>query len=150
MVARLLWLEDDKLPAIEAALDDAGYIVDRAYLLSDGDALLAKNTYEIVLMDTLMPVYPGDIAIGYTAQETDKGNRAGQVFYSHHRAEFLRTNTGVLVYSIVGNDEDVKMSFVKLGLHEANILYKVSESNVKDLLQHVERVLGSRTRNTRQ
>lgn len=144
MATRILWLEDDKLPAIEASLNDAGYIVDRAYSLMEGDECIDKNEYDLVLIDVLMAVEPEDIAIGYTAKITNKGNKAGIAFYRRNRQKIIDMRAAVIVFSIVSDEEEIKEEFKALGVPECNILYKTSESSVHDLLGHIERVLQSK------
>ena len=141
MVFRILWVENDTMLALDAVIGDAGYILDHAYFLSEADELLKKNVYDVVIIDELMAIEPEDIAVGYTAVETARGNEAGLAFYRRHREDFEKMQAGVLVYSVLGKEIDVKNRFVALGLHEKNFLYKVSEANVNYLLQHVERAL---------
>lgn len=145
MATRILWLEDDKLPAIEVGLSDAGYIVDRAYFLAEGDEYLKKNIYGLVLMDVLMAVDPEDIAIGYNAKETNKGNKAGLAFYKRHCKTIADMSAAVIVYSVVSDEDEIREGFKGLGVPESNILYKVSESSVSDLLGHIKRVLRTRS-----
>ena len=79
---------------------------------------------------------------GYTGVETAGGNEAGLAFYRRHRADFERMGAGVLVYSVLGTDSEMKGKFVELGLPEENFVYKVSYANVNFLLERMERALS--------
>jgi CheY-like chemotaxis protein len=138
---RILWVEDDAVLALEAALGDAGYIVDHAYFLSDAEECLKAHVYDLVVLDVLMAIEPEDAAIGYTAMETAGGNEAGMVFVRRHAQDFKRRNTGVLVYSAIGDESDVTAKFVDLGVPADNVLYKVSQANVVYLLENIDKIL---------
>ena len=141
MTYRMLWVENDPMPALAAAIREGSYLLDHAYFLSQGEEYLKENVYDIVILDILMAVEPEDIEAGYTAIETARGNEAGLAFYRRHRSDFENMRAGVLVYSVLGGGSDMKDKFVAQGLPEGNFLYKVSEANVNYLFQHVERVL---------
>jgi len=141
MAFRILWVENDAMLAIDEALRGEGYILDHAYFLSEAEDYLKKNVYDVVIVDVLMAIEPEDIAAGYTAVATLRGNEAGLAFYRRHREDFEKMRAGLLVYSVLGNEPDIKKKFMDTGLPEKNFLYKVSEANVNYLFQHIERIL---------
>ena len=145
MRIEILWLDDDNLPALQVALQDFGCIIDRAYFLSEADRLIQDKTYDIVLLDILLAIEPEDIEIGYTPQLTDYGRKAGLAFYRRHRQRIDRMKAEVLVYSLVGGEDDIKQQFTNEGLTNENVLYKVSESGPSELLKHIERVLKNKS-----
>jgi hypothetical protein len=141
MIIRILWVENDIMPAIHMAISEAGYILDHAYFLSEAEEYLKTNVYDLVLIDTLMALEPEDIAAGYTALETARGTEAGLAFYRRHLKDFADMRAAVLVYSVLGNEPDIVDKFATLGLDRANVLYKVSEANVNYLSQHIDKAL---------
>lgn len=142
MTYRVLWVENDPMAAIDVAIREADYILDHAYFLSEAEDYLKQNVYDVAMIDILMAVEPEDIEAGYTGVETAGGNEAGLAFYRRHRADFERMGAGVLVYSVLGTDSEMKGKFVELGLPEENFVYKVSYANVNFLLERMERALS--------
>ena len=148
-LTRILWVENDLMPAIDSALRDDGYDLDHAFFLSEAEEYLAGAPYDVVIIDNLMAIEPEDIEAGYTAEETGRGNKAGLAFYRRHVSDLHEMRAGVLVYSVLGNDHAVREEFVEAGLAGENILYKVSEANTSYLLRHIDRVLKASGRRGR-
>jgi len=141
MALRVLWVENDTMPAIDTAIREGGYLLDHAYFLSQAEEFLKSNIYDVVIIDILMAIEPEDIEAGYTAVETVRGNEAGLAFYRRHRRNFEKMRAGVLVYSVLGRESNMKDKFVALGLPQQNFFYKVSEANVNYLLEDIAKVL---------
>lgn len=139
--AKILWLEEDYLDVFEAAIIDMGYILKRAFFISDAIHILKEENIDLLLLDVMIPIEEEDVKLGYTDENTKGGNLSGLEFYRKNIDKLNKLKIPVLVYTICGNMEDVKREFIKLGLKSINYMDKVTSSNVNDLLLNIERII---------
>ena len=142
---RILWLEEDYLEAFEAALQSKGFSVTRAFFISDAVKQLEESRFDLLLLDVMIPIEDQDIRLGFTKSTTAGGDRSGIAFYQKYRDKLNSEGIQVLVYTILGDNDETKQAFVDLGLKPENYIDKVSSSNVNDLIQHVEKALRRST-----
>lgn len=140
MSLRILWIEDDNLPAVREAITDEGYTLTVAESLHQAEELVTKNRYDLVVLDVMMAISPEDTAIGYTYEEVEGGSTAGLAFYRRNRQRLEKTGAEVVVLTILGDNAKLKDRFLAAGLDKDAFWNKVTDSNISLLLQHIEDV----------
>jgi CheY-like chemotaxis protein len=141
---RLLWVEEDYMEPFEAALRAKGFDVERAFFLSDAVERLANDIFDLLLLDVMIPIEGEDLKLGFSDENTFGGDRSGVEFFRRYQENLRSRQIPTMVYTICGDDADVKREFVELGLDPRNFVDKVGDSNVNTFLAHVERVLRGR------
>ena len=94
-------------------------------------------------MDHLInePIEAEDIELGYTIDNTNGADSTGLVFFQRNKKLIENNKSKVLVYTVRGDDEDLKLKFINNGLKPENFINKVACSNVNDLLNEIKRIL---------
>jgi hypothetical protein len=139
---RVLWLEDDYMEALETAMQLSDYDVNHVFYVNDAYNLLTSNErYDLLLLDVMLPVRAADIKLGFTNEATKGATETGLLFYKKFQEIINRLKMRVVVYTINAVDELVCQGFHELGLPEEQILDKVDNANVNDLLSAIALVL---------
>jgi hypothetical protein len=143
---QILWVEDEYLDALASHLRRSFRLL-RAHQVFTAEELLDSHgsAIDLVLLDLMVDLEQPDLARGYSPENTRQGYRTGLEFYRKNCGRLEELGIPVLVYTILGNQTDVKLEFVSLGLPEQNFLDKNRCANVNDVRQNIERVLRYRT-----
>jgi CheY-like chemotaxis protein len=143
---KVLWIENDYLDALHEHLAQHQFEIVRAFRVSQAEELIEQMSglLDLILLDLMMDVEAPDITRGYTAENTNEGYRTGLQFYRKNHDRIKALDIPVLVYTILGNQMDVRDEFKGLGLPEENYLDKRRTANVNLVRDQIDRVLRGR------
>jgi hypothetical protein len=141
----ILWLEEDPLDFIESAIR-MKYTLQRSFKISDAIKYLEEyETIDILLLDIMIPLYEDDEKYGFNSVNTLNGTKSGYTFFKIYNKQIKDKNIKVIVYSILGDDNGIKESFVNLGLNPENYLDKIKNCKIDVLLGHIEQVINEKS-----
>jgi hypothetical protein len=143
---RILWIEDDYMDALATHLNGKDYELVRAYQVSSAEITLENEgaTIDLVILDLMIDLEVPDIDRGYNEDNTANSYRTGLHFYRRNYKRLQELDIPVIVYTILGNQVDIKREFHTLGLPDDNFLDKNRFSNVNDVDQQIEKILRNR------
>jgi CheY-like chemotaxis protein len=151
-MANILWMDNDRtflMPFI-SRLEGAGHKVVQAFTIQEAEQYLSfphnklgqGNTWHFVLIDIMMPIKQDQtVSSRYSAEITDKGKRAGVVFFSYNRNRIIELNA-VPAFLSMRKDSNVQKDLIALGVPPANIKYKMDVSDTRDFLNWVDTLLA--------
>ncbi|MDH3890376.1 MAG: hypothetical protein OEV49_04780 [candidate division Zixibacteria bacterium] len=96
---RILWLDNDAswlTPYVEK-LEMAGYEVTTVNRVSQAEEKLCEFTYDLLILDVMIPTKNTEEEKKYPASKTDSGYDTGLVFYRLMKSKLDASGTSVLV-----------------------------------------------------
>lgn len=146
IAARILWIDND--PALlypwQKTLETNGYHVTISRTVSEAANLLTDGSYDLVIIDVMMPTTENDEAEGYSPELTDDGRMTGLAFYVRNRDLLLTLRLPIMVMT-VRFDQDILDEFVAVGLPPRCFVTKMVVRNPMALLEKVRSTLAAGT-----
>ncbi len=142
VTGRILWLDNDPgyIQGFVTMMRRSGLEVTVMSSVSAADQALRTDSYDLFLLDVMIPVTDGEELGDYSAVATDEGYKTGLAFYRKHRAA-LEGRTTVLVLT-VRVDRELKEEFIKAGLPPALFITKMEVRDASEFLKRIKRLLG--------
>jgi len=138
----ILWLEEDPLEFIEKALKKE-FILKRAIKISDAIRILGEDmNINVLLLDIMIPIFKEDEEYDFNPETTNRGMKSGFEFYRRFKNILEQRNIKVIVYSILGDDNEMRDAFVKLGLDQNSYLDKITNSRIDLLTKNIYRIIN--------
>ena len=136
MALRILWLDNDPLyiKAYVNALEDRGDKVDIATSVTDAEQSLNNHTYNLIIIDAMIPTLSEEEEREYPPEDTDRGLKLGVFFYK--RIVGI-TKVPVLAMT-VRLDETIRNEFKQAGLPEQAFTTKLSVRKIASFLDKVD------------
>jgi CheY-like chemotaxis protein len=145
MSKRILWLDNDTayinvyIKLLRNQPDP--YEVTVAATLSEAEDYLKETTYDLIILDVMIPTTNEEEERAYPPDQTDHGLKMGLSFYKNHQKELVDAKTKVLILT-ARIDEAIKQGFVNVGLPPECIVEKAEIGEVSDFLGKVEEVIN--------
>jgi CheY-like chemotaxis protein len=139
----ILWLDND-LPYIQTyvnALKARDYDVSDVAHLTKAESLLAEKSFDLVIIDVMVPTQDAQEQTNYPEIQTDSGHMTGLVFYKRLREKFSDKAPPALVLT-VRLDQEIRDAFVKAGLASQNFVTKYELRDVNDFLKKIKSLIG--------
>ena len=142
MRKRILWIDNDdvSLKPYVLRLEAEGYSVKQVVTLAEGLKEVENNDYDLLIVDIMMPVSREEDAVLHD-KDTDRGRKAGLIFYQEYKDLLKKKRITVLVFTIRENTE-IRGEFLAAGLPAKNYMTKVEGADgavfaarVKDILE---------------
>lgn len=143
MSKHILWLDND-LPFIRPyvnALKSKDYDVTQVASLSQAEALVGHQTFDLVIIDVMVPTQDDAELADYPDLETDYGHKTGLLFYNRIK-QTLGSNLPPVAVTSVRLDQEIINEFVESGLKAENFLTKYSVRDTSDFLKKVRCIMG--------
>lgn len=142
MAQEILWLDNDTayIDVYRKTLVDEGYAVVIVPSVSEAEAELARRTFQLLILDIMIPTTDESEEERYPPAETNHGLKTGLVFYQMHRTALEEKGTRVLVLT-ARIDTPIKQKLMAKGLPAASIIEKAEVARVDDFLARVHAVL---------
>ncbi|MEO8383218.1 MAG: response regulator [Acidobacteriota bacterium] len=140
--ATILWVDNDPahIYPFSLALADAGYVVTSARTLFSAAELLRLGSYDLLILDVMIPLTDEDESQAYSPEWTDCGDKAGLAFYQRHRDELVTRRVPVLVMT-VRVDLAIVEAFVAAGLPRSMFVSKMSLRDTASFLEKIRVVI---------
>jgi CheY-like chemotaxis protein len=139
---RILWVDND-LGYINTFADNLraeGYDVKEARFVSAAEALLQKERFNLIILDTMIPVLPSEEA-DYPPEETNSTHNTGLIFFKRWKDYLGQAETPILVMT-VRVDEEIARQFKDMGLQASHFFTKHELRRWPDFLQQVKNHLA--------
>lgn len=145
MSKRALWLDNDRayIKPYEDALIGAGYDLTVFRTVGEADSSVRNNSYDLVILDVMVPTKGAEEEKLYPPEETDFGHKTGLVFYRRVKELLDDAQSKVLVMT-VRLDESVKDEFIKAGLPNQNFATKFALRDAAVFLNKIKSVMTER------
>ena len=144
MAKRILWLDNDPayLETYEEALRESGFEVTLTTTVTAAERLLAKEKYDLLILDVMIPTKSEAEENFYPPETTDSGLKTGLLFYRRMKARLDEQRTPVLVMT-VRLDSGILDEFVDAGLERENFCTKMSLRERPTFISKVSEILGN-------
>ena len=138
----ILWLDNDEffLKAHLLAMQLAGYEVKQVSTLTEGEKEINERKIRLLILDVMMPVTASE-ETNYPPSETDKGHKAGLVFYRKHKETLEEKGREVLVFTI-REDPEIREEFIESGLSPDNVMIKSKYADTSLFIRKIKTILG--------
>jgi CheY-like chemotaxis protein len=139
---RVLWLDND-IPYIRPyvnALKAKNYEVDYVASLSRAEGLLLDKSFDLIIIDVMVPTQNDSELRDYPDAETDYGHKTGLVFFNRIKRKLGKGLPPVLIMT-VRLDQEIRDEFVNSGLKAESFLTKYDVRDVGDFMKKVNRIL---------
>ena len=130
----ILWLDNDPgyIYGFVEALKRAGFLVDVVRSVTAAEALLRNRSFDLVLIDVMVPLTEAERDAGYSAAVTDEGHKTGLEFYRRNRETI--DEHGLAVALTVRVDKAIRDEFIAAGLPSTNFLTKLEVRDAGDFV----------------
>ncbi len=153
-MANILWLDNDRtfLMPFVSRLEFAGHTVIQTYtvfeaeryLMCPDEGLGADRSWDLVIIDVMMPVKPdGSKNQRYGKEETANGHRTGVVFYEYN-GELILGQGAIAAALTMRDDPKIRAELAAVGLPAENFMHKMAVADTRDFLAWVEELLAQR------
>lgn len=139
MAKQIIWLDNDPRytdPYVQA-LKDRGDSVAVVTNVTDAEALIRKNNYDLAILDAMIPTTDEAEEEVYPPTETDRGLKMGLLFYKRMKEILDQRKTAVLVMT-VRLDEVIHDEFIEAGLPAEAFTTKLAVRRVNTFLETVD------------
>jgi CheY-like chemotaxis protein len=145
MSKSILWLDNDTA-YINVYIkllrnQPKSYEVTVASTLTEAEGYLKEATYDLVILDVMIPTTNEEEETAYPPDQTDHGLKMGLSFYKAHQQKLTAAKTKVLILT-ARIDEAIKQGFVNEGLPAECIVEKAEVGDVSDFLSKVEEIFN--------
>jgi CheY-like chemotaxis protein len=142
MGKKILWLDDDeaRIAPWLKGLKRERHDVTNVTMLSQAWSLLEKETFDLLLLDVMIPTQTAEEESLFPPKETDFGYISGLCFYRKLLPDPVRNHMPVLVLTIRW-DAVTRKAFKDEGLPEDCFGGKFELRRVQDFLRKVEKVI---------
>lgn len=142
---RVLWIDNDRAyqAPLMRALEYGGYEVAIVPTVSDAERLLNNNSYDLVILDVMIPMTEKDEEEGYSPALTSYGYKTGLAFYNRNRDLLLARGLPVIVLT-VRLDRAIQDEFVAAGLPGQCLVTKYELREVGAFLGKIRSTIGAR------
>lgn len=145
MAKKILWLDNDaayvRVYVKELQSQTEPYEVTPMSAVSEAEACLDRETYDLLILDVMIPTKNEAEEQEYPPEETEHGLRMGYCFYKKHRRRLADAGTKVFVLT-ARIDEPIKQDLMKEGLTAEQIMMKADVSGLDEFLAKVEEMIG--------
>jgi CheY-like chemotaxis protein len=141
MAKQILWLDNDPRytdPYVQA-LRDRGDSVAVVTNVTDAEALIRKNHYDLTIIDAMIPTTGEAEEAIYPPTETDRGLKMGLLFYMRMKETLDQKKIAVLVMT-VRLDEVIHNGFIEAGLPTEAFTTKLAVRRVNTFLEAVDSI----------
>ena len=137
-MSKILWVDNDPayIDPYVSALVDRGDEIKIVTTARAADSVLDKETYDLVILDVMIPTRSAEEEEIYNPEETDNGLKTGLVFYRRNRQRLMLTDTPILVLT-VRLDRLILDEFLKEGLPAECFRTKMSLREVDKFIDRV-------------
>jgi len=134
---KILWLDNDVLGigGYEKALVSCGHSVEVVASVSKAEDLLAKNQYDLVLIDLMIPIKRHEYE-EYRPEITNGGKNTGLVFYERCK-EVIDRKKSLPVILTIRNDKMSQDQATSLGIKKDCYLTKTKYSRAPDFVRKI-------------
>lgn len=141
---KILWIDNDErlLAPHILRLETEGYTVKQATTFTEGLKEVENNGYDLLILDIMMPVSEEEDALLHD-KETEKGRKAGFVFYNEYRELLENKRIAVFVFTI-REDVEIREKFLAAGLPEKNFMTKIEGADTKVFAARAKDILERR------
>lgn len=138
----ILWLDNDRpfVRSYAEALVERGAHVIVVRSAHEAWEQLRGNEFDMIIIDIMIPLMPGDEIHDLSAENTLAGRATGLQFYRTLQAEYEGREIAVLVLT-VRIDSEIADAFTDAGLEEEEFATKVALRRVDDFLIRINRLL---------
>jgi CheY-like chemotaxis protein len=146
MAKQILWLDNDPRytdPYVQA-LRDRGDSVAVVTNVTDAEALIRKNPYDLTIIDAMIPTIDEAEEEVYPPRETDRGLKMGLLFYKRMKEILDQKKIAVLVMT-VRLDEVIQNELIEAGLPTEAFITKLAVRRVNTFLEAVDLICQSGT-----
>ena len=141
---RILWIDND-IPFLRPyvnALLKRGDQVNVLASLAEAENLLMENTFDLVIIDVMVPTQTEEEKRNYPSDRSDYGHKTGLIFYNRIRHNLGEKLPAVAVMT-VRLDQDIKDEFVQNGLKPENFLTKYSVRDITRFLKKIDSIYAA-------
>lgn len=145
MPTQVLWLDNDiaYIKPYKDTLIEAGFDVTVVRAVGEADFRARNNSYDLVILDVMVPTKGSEEEKLYPPEETDFGHKTGFVFYRRVK-ELLDAAQSKVIVMTVRLDESVKDEFIKVGLPHEHFATKFALRDAAVFLNKVKSVMTER------
>jgi DNA-binding NarL/FixJ family response regulator len=120
------------------------FAVDGAMTVTDAERLLQAATYDLVIIDVMIPVTAAEENSAYAPSRTDSTHKTGLVFYQKHAELLQQAGTRVAVLT-VRIDDAIRREFMAAGLPAGAFRTKLELRHAPRFVEFVTMTLAGMT-----
>jgi CheY-like chemotaxis protein len=138
----ILWVDND-IPYLRPyvnALKERGYVVNLVASLTGAENLLDDQSFDLIIVDVMVPTQTEDEALNYPYNMTDFGHKSGLVFYNRIKKK-LGNKLPTVAVMTVRLDQNIRDEFIQSGLAQSNFITKYSVREVPRFIEKIESML---------
>ncbi len=142
---RVLWLDNDPgyIRPFVMCLQEAAIEVDVARSALAAEKLLEARTYDLVIIDVMIPTSGEEEERVYPPVETQDGHMTGLLFFRRWQKRLREAGTSILVMT-VRIDKGIREQFGAEGLARAEFATKMELRNSMDFRRKIVGILEGR------
>jgi CheY-like chemotaxis protein len=142
MAKQILWFDNDLdyLVPYVSELQEAGHEVTTVGSLADADRELSTRSYDLLILDVMIPTRTAEEERTYPPDETDRGNSTGLLYYKRWHDRLKSAGTRVLVLT-VRLDSRILAAFGAAGIPKSAVARKLDLRTVEDFTTRVSQIL---------
>lgn len=143
MSKRILWMDNDTpyLRPYVKALQKRGYEAKVVASLSEAEALLNSESFDLVIIDVMVPTQTDAEASEYPYVSTDYGHKTGLTFYNRIK-KLLGDKLPTIAVMTVRLDQDIRDEFAQSGLSSDHFVTKYNVREASSFIQKIESIMA--------
>jgi len=140
---RILWVDNDQAyiwPQV-VMLQQRGLVVDLAETVTEAEEMLAQYTYDLLILDVMIPVTESEERGAYPPELTEETHNTGLVFFKRHVGALNKVGTRIVILT-VRIDDAIRRHFVSEGLDKDDFKTKLDMRYTPDFVTFVFNALA--------